>query len=112
MKGVHSHLFKHAHTELHTDVTRAPTELEREAFQVLIKSLSGNYLVTQLPNAATGYDLGCHISAACGIAIEHQLLLYNRRRIDMNRSLQSQGVGHNSTITLNLKLNGGAGKCT
>ena len=51
------------------------------------------------------------ISASCGIhvAVEHQLLLCNGRRIDMNRSLQSQGVGNDSTIVLTLKLNGGAG---
>ena len=107
-----SHFCKHDHTEIHMDTMRAPTELERVIFQVVIKSLSGNCLVMQIPNGANGYDLGCRISAACGIAVEHQLLLCNGRRINMNRSLQSQGVGNDSTIMLTLELNGGAGRCS
>ena len=52
----------------------------------------------QMPNGATRHELGCHISAACGIAVEHQLLLCNGTRININ-PLNAVSVYIRSKIT-------------
>ena len=93
--------------------TFQPTHMNRadcEALHVIVQTPSGKFVVLHLPSASTGYDLGNHITAASGVALQHQLLFCNNRRIDLQKSLQMQGVINGSTIIMNLKLNGGAGK--
>ena len=85
-------------------------KVDSKALQVIVQTPSGKYVVLQFCCTSTGYDLGSHISAACGVAVKHQMLFCNNKQTDLHKSLQIQDVVSDSTITMNLKLNGGGGK--
>ena len=87
-------------------------QLQTPPIQLVVQSPDGSHFPATLRSSAKGIDLASLVEAQLGIPCSEQLLLWQRKKVELKKLLIDQNISTGSVIYVKVKLNGGSGMFT